>query len=61
MNHYSGVALITLGKPFRRLLFSGYFIPYEIKYPNGSIKKHNLSLRKWVEGGEAHWFVDGGI
>ena len=35
------------------------FVPYEIRFPNGEVKKHNLALRKDPRTGR--WLVDGGI
>jgi hypothetical protein len=57
-----GLQLISLGKAFTAAISrinGAQFVPYEIKYKNGEVVKHNLALKKDSRTGR--WFVDGGI
>jgi outer membrane lipoprotein-sorting protein len=56
---YGGLKLIRLGKTFKSGSFPGVFIPYEIKFKSGGIKKWNIALRN--DNKEKIWQVDGGI
>ena len=57
-----GLEILRLGKPFQSKVYAGgkgWFIPYEIKLKDGTIKKHNLAMRN---DNQAHRYeVDGGI
>ena len=54
-----GIKIIRLGKSFKSGQYPGVFVPYEIKLPNGDIKKHNLALRN--DNPNKVWIIDGGI
>ncbi len=58
-DYLGGVEIVSLGKAFTSKAYGGQFVPYEIKFKNGRIQKHNLAVRK---DNPAHrWQVDGGI
>lgn len=56
---YGKLTIINIGKPFKSGLYSGEFVPYEIKLKSGIIKKWNIALRN--DNKEKIWQVDGGI
>jgi outer membrane lipoprotein-sorting protein len=56
---YGGLQVVSLGKPFRSGLYSGYFVPYEIRLRDGSTKKWKLAVRNDNPAGR--WTVDGGF
>ena len=61
-NYLGGVKIISLGKHFTSMisLISGaQFIPYEIQLKDGSVKKHNIALKR--DSRTKRWFIDGGI
>ncbi len=56
------VKVLKLGNSFSSaisLINGAKFVPYEIKLKNGTIKKHNIALKRHPETNR--WFVDGGI
>ena len=56
---YGGLQVLSLGEPFKSGLYAGYFVPYQIRLPDGSIKTHNLAVRN---DNPAHrWVKDGGL
>ncbi|HWH68098.1 MAG TPA: hypothetical protein VNT26_01825, partial [Candidatus Sulfotelmatobacter sp.] len=60
--HLGGIEVINIGKPFTSaisLINGAQFVPYEIKFKNGEIKKFNLALKR--DGRTRRWYVDGGI
>ncbi len=58
-NHLGGVTLLSLGEAFKSAAMPADFVPYEIRFANGTIKKHNLALKQHPKSGR--WFVDGGL
>jgi hypothetical protein len=55
-----GLQLVSLGTPFGTAANpNDQFVPYEIKFKNGSVKKFNLALRK--DPRADRWQVDGGL
>jgi hypothetical protein len=60
--YLGGLEILSLGKPFQSKGYAGgkgWFVPYEIKLKNGTIKKWNLAIRN---DNQAHRYeVDGGI
>jgi outer membrane lipoprotein-sorting protein len=58
-NLYGHVEVLSLGKPFKSGLYSGYFIPYKIRLRNGSEISHNLAVRN--DNPQQRWTVDGGF
>jgi len=58
-NYLGGVEIISIGEPFKSGRYPGWFVPYEIKFKNGSIKKMNLAVRN--DNPAKRYVVDGGI
>jgi hypothetical protein len=58
-DYLGGLEIVSLGKPFTSKSYPGQFVPYEIKLKDGTVKKHNLAVRKDNPAGR--WQVDGGI
>jgi hypothetical protein len=57
-----GVEVVSIGEPFQSaisLLNGDWFVPYEIKLKDGTVKKWNLALRPHKEA--KRFIVDGGI
>ncbi len=54
-----GLEVISLGESFTSRGYPGKFVPYEIKFKNGQVKKWNLALKK--DRRTERWFVDGGL
>ena len=56
-DYLGGLEVISIGKPFKSGLCPGWFVPYEIKFKWGEIKKMNLAVRndnpakRYVVGG----------
>jgi hypothetical protein len=57
--HFGGLEIISIGEPFKSGLYPGWFVPYEIKFKDGSTKKMNLAVRN--DNPAKRWVVDGGI
>jgi hypothetical protein len=61
-NYLGGLQIVSLGKPFQSKVYAGgtgWFIPYEIKFKDGSVHKHNLAMRNDNPG--QRYVVDGDI
>lgn len=58
-NALGGLVLVNLGETFTSAGTPSQFVPYEIQFPSGKVKKHNLALRKHPRVGR--WMVDGGL
>ena len=58
-DYLGGVEIISIGEPFKSGRYPGWFVPYEIKFKNGSIKKMNLAVRN--DNPAKRYVVDGGI
>lgn len=58
-SQYGGLTIINLGKPFKSGNYPGEFIPYEVRFKNGYVKKWTLAVRN--DNPEKKWFVDGGF
>lgn len=56
---FKGIEVVSLGKPFKSGRYPGSFVPYEIKFRDGSTKKMNLAVRNDTPGKK--WMVDGGF
>lgn len=57
-----GVEVLEVGKPFKSGLYPGVFIPYKIKFSDGTIKEnHPLPIRNDDAGYGYGWHIDGGI
>jgi hypothetical protein len=56
---FGGIQIISLGQSFTSLVSSAHFVPYEIKFRDGTVKKWNLALKKDKRTGR--WNFDGGL
>lgn len=54
-----GLEIISIGEPFKSGGYGGWFVPYEVKFKNGEIKKMNLALRN--DNPAKRFVFDGGI
>jgi len=45
-NVLGGLETIFIGEPFKSNKFSGWCVPYEIKFKSGNTQRHTLELRK---------------
>jgi hypothetical protein len=54
-----GVTVVSLGQSFTRPGFAATFVPYEIRFKNGALKKHNLAIRR--DNPQGRWMFDGGL
>ncbi|HBG28438.1 MAG: hypothetical protein A2Y10_10935 [Planctomycetes bacterium GWF2_41_51] len=57
--YLGGLDVISLGEPFQSGIYPGWFVPYEIKFKNGTTKKHNLAVRK--DNSAGRYVFDGGL
>ena len=59
--HLGGLEIISIGTPFKSAGYtrSGWFVPYEIKFKDGRVKKFNLALRK--DNPAKRYVFDGGL
>ncbi len=57
--YLGGLTVVKLGKPFQAWPYPGWFVPYEIRLSNGTVKKFNLALRN--DNPAKRYVVDGGI
>jgi hypothetical protein len=58
-DYLGGLEVISIGKPFKSGLYPGYFVPYEIKFKNGTTKKMNLAVRN--DNSAKQYIVEGGF
>jgi len=58
-NILGGLEIISLGEPFQSAPYPGWFIPYEIKFKNGQIRKRTISIRN--DNSAKRFMVDGGL
>jgi len=58
-DYLGGLEIISIGEPFKSGRYPGWFVPYEIKFKNGYIKKMNLVVRN--DNPAKRYIVDGGI
>lgn len=56
---YGGLEVVSVGEPFQSGFYRGYFVPYQIRLRDGSIKTHNLAVRN--DNPDHRWMVDGGF
>lgn len=57
--YVSGLQIISIGKPFKSGLYPGWFVPYEIRFKDGTVKKHNLAVRN--DNPAKRYVMDGGF
>jgi RNA polymerase sigma factor (sigma-70 family) len=55
----TGLTVLSLGKPFTSPGYAGAYVPYEIRFKNGEVKKFNLAVRR--DNPERRWYWDGGL
>ncbi len=55
---YGGLQVISVGKSFKSGLYTGKYVPYEVKLKSGNIQKYNLAVRN--DNPEKLWVIDGG-
>ncbi len=55
---FGGLRIISIGRPFRSGMYPGWFVPYEIQFKSGGVKKHNLAIRN--DNPKQQWVLDGG-
>lgn len=58
MHDLKGAVLVSVGKSFTSGNEGTTFVPYVLRLPNGTQKRHNLALQKSSQGG---WIVVGGL
>lgn len=56
---YGGDATVTVGKAYKEGTYAGVFVPVELKYKDGRVKKLTVAARNDNKGGA--WTIDGGI
>ena len=54
-----GVKIVKLGESFTSAASDARFVPYEIQFKDGTVKKHNLALKRTGQTG--WWVFDGGL
>jgi hypothetical protein len=57
--YLGGLEIISIGEPFKSGEYPGWFVPYEIRFKNGRVQKHNLIVRN--DNPAKRYVVDGGI
>jgi lipopolysaccharide/colanic/teichoic acid biosynthesis glycosyltransferase len=55
----AGLQVVSLGEPFKKAPYPGVFVPYEIRFQNGEVKKFQLAVRQ--DNSENRWYFDGGL
>jgi hypothetical protein len=55
----SGMQVISIGEPFKSGQYVGWFVPYEVRFADGTYKKYNLAVRNDNEAKRFH--TDGGF
>jgi hypothetical protein len=58
-DYLGGLEIVSIGEPFKSGRYAGWFVPYEIKFKSGHIKKFNLAVRN--DNPAKRYVVDGGI
>lgn len=55
---YGGLQILSIDEPVQSGLYPGYFVPYNIRLPNGKKRSSRLAVRN--DNPEHRWYVDGG-
>jgi hypothetical protein len=60
-DYLGGLEILEIGEPFQSPSYTskGWFIPYKIRLNTGTIKEHNLALRR--DNPANRFELDGGI
>lgn len=58
-SYLAGLQVVSLGEPFTDGGYPGVFVPYEIRFKNGELKKFRLAIRR--DNPEKRWVFDGGL
>ena len=45
-DYYGGLEIISIGEPFTKDNYHGWYVPYEVRLKSGKVKKWNLAVRK---------------
>jgi hypothetical protein len=48
-----------IGEPFQSGIYAGWFVPYELRFPGGHVKRWNLAVRN--DNPQHRWIQDGGF
>lgn len=56
--HYQGARLDSIGRAFTSGSGNSVFVPYTLRFPDGTSQRHNIALQKTDSGG---WVVAGGL
>lgn len=54
---FGGIQVVSIGEPFQSGIYPGWFVPYEVRLTDGTVKKHNLALKQ----NRGRFYVDGGF
>jgi hypothetical protein len=57
--HFFGLKIISIGEPFKKDDYPGWFVPYEIKLKDATVHKNNLAVRN--DNPLKCYIVDGGF
>jgi hypothetical protein len=57
--YLGGLEIISIGEPFKKGEYPGWFVPYEIRLKSGGVKKWNLAVRN--DNPMNRYVFDGGI
>lgn len=57
--YLAGLTIVSIGEPFQSGRYPGWFVPYEIRFKDGQVKKHNLAVRN--DNPAKRYVVDGGF
>jgi hypothetical protein len=56
---YGNLSIESIGEPFQSGLYPGYFVPYRVRFVDGTEKSMNLAVRN--DNPQKRWMVDGGF
>jgi hypothetical protein len=56
--YIGGIQVVSVGEAFQSGRYPGWFVPYEIRFPGGETKKHNLAVRN--DNPQKRFVLDGG-
>jgi RNA polymerase sigma factor (sigma-70 family) len=59
MNTFTGLEIVSIGTPFTKASYAGVYVPYEIRFRDGSVKKWQLAIRR--DNPAKRWYWDGGL
>jgi len=56
---YGGLQILSIGEPVQSGLYRGFFVPCDVRLPNGKKRSFRLAVRN--DNPEHRWYVDGGF